>query len=421
MLSRVAARSLRIRPTRKPFTYSLSLLQDRSYAKNNRPRKPDESRPRPHVVPSSTAQHGPNAQRIGEVARAADPEFAPSASGKTSKSTGPDYSTRQDEFMTGSGSKANTEPSLEHTGPGRPKPSDAKPSTSPDYSTLQDEFDSGSSSMRNTTPQDTSPSAIDPADTRKKGEEVTDMPLPDLTKGIPSTLDAELSEASMKSKPEDLNITENADVASGAGRGGGIPKSDYISSVQRRRDRFANYMYLAFFGFALTGTIYLGRDWESEEERVRHVNTPSGWGFGLFYGRTKARLSETMNFFNEPAFTKLLPDPDPMFERPYTLVLNLEDLLVHSEWSREHGWRMAKRPGVDYFLRYLSQYYELVIWTTAPSFNADPIIRKLDPFRVVLWPLFREATRYQKGEYIKVRIPIKPHLLPFSNCSLTQH
>jgi import inner membrane translocase subunit TIM50 len=89
-------------------------------------------------------------------------------------------------------------------------------------------------------------------------------------------------------------------------------------------------------------------------------------------------------------------------------VLSLEDLLVHSEWTREHGWRTAKRPGVDYFLRYLSQYYELVIFTSLPSTSADPVIRKLDPFRVVMWPLFREATRYENGEYIKVYIATSP-------------
>ena len=28
-----------------------------------------------------------------------------------------------------------------------------------------------------------------------------------------------------------------------------------------------------------------------------------------------------------------------------------------------NGWRTAKRPGVDYFLAYLSQFYEIVIFT----------------------------------------------------------
>lgn len=161
-------------------------------------------------------------------------------------------------------------------------------------------------------------------------------------------------------------------------------------------------MYALLFGSAIFGTVYLGRNWESTEEESKHPNAPSGWGFGLFYNRASARLADMLDYYNEPAFAKLLPDPDPAWERPLTLVLSLEDLLVHSEWTREHGWRMAKRPGVDYFLRYLSQYYELVIFTSLPSMAGDPIIRKLDPYRVVMWPLFREATRYKNGEYIKV-------------------
>lgn len=183
--------------------------------------------------------------------------------------------------------------------------------------------------------------------------------------------------------------------------------------MERRRNRLANYMYGILLGTAIFGTVYLGRNWESEEEEALHPNAPCGWGLGLFYNRASARLANTLDYYNEPTFKKLLPDPDPAWERPYTLVLSLEDLLVHSEWTREHGWRMAKRPGVDYFLRYLSQYYELVIFTSLPSMTGDSIVRKLDPYRVVMWPLFREATRYKNGEYIKVRLlpltyPLRP-------------
>ena len=161
-------------------------------------------------------------------------------------------------------------------------------------------------------------------------------------------------------------------------------------------------MYAAFLFFSVTGTIYLGRNWESEEEEQKHADAPSGWAMGLFYNRSRARLTDMLDYYNEPAFRKLLPDPDPSFERPFTLVLSLEDLLVHSEWTREQGWRIAKRPGVDYFLRYLQQYYELVIFTTVPSYVAEPVIMKLDPFRIVTWPLFREATRYKDGVHVKV-------------------
>ena len=87
----------------------------------------------------------------------------------------------------------------------------------------------------------------------------------------------------------------------------------------------------------------------------------------------------------------MLPVPH---QKPYTLLLSIDDLLVTSTWDvssfvttvilnptpllsrvsrlnhtnnflqRQHGWRTAKRPGVDYFLAYLSQFYEIVIFTT---------------------------------------------------------
>jgi mitochondrial import inner membrane translocase subunit TIM50 len=116
----------------------------------------------------------------------------------------------------------------------------------------------------------------------------------------------------------------------------------------------------------------------------------------------KARLAATLDYYNEPAFPTLLPKHDPNLQPPMTLVLSLEDLLIHQEWTRERGWRIAKRPGVDYFLRYLSQYYELVLFTTQPSSMADQVIRKLDPYRIIQWPLFREATLYKDGGYVKV-------------------
>ena len=235
-------------------------------------------------------------------------------------------------------------------------------------------------------------------DGQEVNEQLSNRPLPDLTQGIPSTLDAELAQSSQKSDPRSLNITEDPSESEGRD----LPRSAYISSFEKRRNRVANYFYAFTLFAAISGTVFLGRNWETAEEEVKHKDAPNGWGIGLFFNRVSARLGGTLDYYNEPAFPKLLPNTDPAWERPYTLVLSLEDLLVHSEWDREHGWRMAKRPGVDYFLRYLSQYFELVIFTSVPSMIAQPIINKLDPYHIVMWPLFREATRYQKGEYIKV-------------------
>ncbi|KAI0106050.1 NIF-domain-containing protein [Daldinia grandis] len=222
--------------------------------------------------------------------------------------------------------------------------------------------------------------------------------LPDLTQGIPSTLEYETSGATDKSA---LTAIEETSETQAGGRGRGeLPASAYVSSTEKRRAKVANRMYAASLalGFFLLG--YLGRDWD-EEEAGMHTDIPNGWSLGLWWKRMMARFGDVTSYYSEPAFDKLLPDPDPMFERPYTLCISLEDLLVHSEWTREHGWRVAKRPGVDYFLHYLSQYYELVLFTSVPFAIGEPIVRKLDPFRFIVWPLFREATKYKDGEIVK--------------------
>ncbi|OAP65023.1 hypothetical protein AYL99_00995 [Fonsecaea erecta] len=235
------------------------------------------------------------------------------------------------------------------------------------------------------------------------------QPLPDLTKGIPSTLDAELRQARSKqsSHAPSLNITEDPaeELPSGArGRDrGDTPREEYVSSSDRKKNAAFRYMYI-ILGLGSVGfSVYLGRNWADEEEEKKHPDAPSGWGFKPFYNRVAARLSSTMSYYRDPVTTKLLPDedPDPNFRYPFVLVISLEDMLVHSEWTREKGWRIAKRPGVDYFLRYLSGYYELVLFTSQPMAVVEQVLRKLDPYSMIRWPLFREATVYKDGGYVK--------------------
>ena len=222
--------------------------------------------------------------------------------------------------------------------------------------------------------------------------------LPDLTQGIPSTLEYEMS------KRSSLEPVDEPDAVTSGGGGrakGELPASAYISSADRRRQKMFKYL-LAAMGLSIVGgTAYLGRDWD-EEGLAKNPNVPNGWGIGLWWNRAAARLGDTVTYYQDPAFEKLLPDLDPTWARPYTLCISLEDMLVHSEWSREHGWRVAKRPGVDYFIHYLSQYYEIVLFTSVPLAIAEPVIRKLDPFHFIMWPLGREATKYKDGEIVKV-------------------
>ncbi|KAB8069989.1 HAD-like domain-containing protein [Aspergillus leporis] len=281
------------------------------------------------------------------------------------------------------------------------KPPKADQSAQQEYSPAQAEFGTNADPQSNTANQTAEPAESSQTATEKAAPQ---KPLPDLTQGIPSTLAAELEARSKGRGPTALNLTEDpsrSEDYTDDGHGGDIPKDGYVSSLDRRRARMANLMYGLFLLAGAGGVAYLGRNWDTPEEEKAHPDVPSGWGFGLWYNRVKARFSDITSYYKDPAFPKLLPDEDPNFRQPYTLVLSMEDLLVHSEWSREHGWRVAKRPGVDYFLRYLNQYYELVLFTSVPSMMADQVLRKLDPFRIIRWPLFREATRYKDGEYIK--------------------
>lgn len=229
----------------------------------------------------------------------------------------------------------------------------------------------------------------------KEGEQIPFHKLPDLTQGIPSTLFEEMG-GDKKKEQQALQELEEAEQ-----KGGERDRSEYVSTSERNRKWWTRFMLITTAAGGTLSLLYMGRNWEDNIDVERHPDIPNGPAPGLWWARAKARMTESVTYYQEPAFEKLLPDPDPTFERPYTLCLSLDDLLIHSEWTREHGWRVAKRPGVDYFIRYLSQYYELVLFTSTPYATGEPVMRKLDPFRLILWPLYREATKFENGEIVK--------------------
>ncbi|EJD08232.1 HAD-like protein [Fomitiporia mediterranea MF3/22] len=183
-------------------------------------------------------------------------------------------------------------------------------------------------------------------------------------------------------------------------RTGARSSKDSLSSIERRR-RFLGRATLAAFGVGvIAGTFYLGREWEADElkaKKLRVEDAPS-----TRFGRTKERITSMFDFFSKPTWDELLPPAVPPLQKPYTLLLSIDDLLVTSTWDRKNGWRTAKRPGVDYFLAYLSQFYEVVIFTTQNHYTAIPIIEKLDPYSFfITYKLFRESTRSVNGSVVK--------------------
>lgn len=238
------------------------------------------------------------------------------------------------------------------------------------------------------------------ADAAKETEQIPFHKLPDLTQGIPSTFAQEMAEKAGQKPSSYLQTIEQEE--NSTSREKRDPYDSYESTHQLNRRKYTR-VALALAAIGGTATLlYTGRNWEDSIDIERHPDAPNGWGIGLWWSRVKARTTESVTYYQEPAFDKLLPDPQPYFARPYTLCLSLDELLVHSEWSREYGWRVAKRPGLDYFLLYLSQYYELVLFTTASSVMAENVLQKLDPHHIVMWRLYREATKFEDGEIVKV-------------------
>ncbi|KAG7163915.1 mitochondrial import inner membrane translocase subunit TIM50-C-like [Homarus americanus] len=120
--------------------------------------------------------------------------------------------------------------------------------------------------------------------------------------------------------------------------------------------------------------------------------------------RTWRGMHDMNKMIQEPSREKLLPDPlkEPYIQPPYTLVLELRDVLVHPEWTYETGWRFKKRPGVEFLLHHCAPpLFEIVIYTTEQGFTAFPLIDHLDPNGYVWYRLFKDTTRYVEGKHVK--------------------
>ncbi|PWA74495.1 HAD-like domain-containing protein [Artemisia annua] len=119
------------------------------------------------------------------------------------------------------------------------------------------------------------------------------------------------------------------------------------------------------------------------------------------YLELRAAAEDHVRGFTEPLSDKLLPDLHPLEQHICTLVLDLNETLLYSDWKRDRGWRTFKRPGVDEFLEQLAQYYEIIVYSDQQSMYVDPIVERLDTKHVIRYRLSRAATRYQDGKHYR--------------------
>lgn len=114
-------------------------------------------------------------------------------------------------------------------------------------------------------------------------------------------------------------------------------------------------------------------------------------------------MDDQAHNYLDPVSDKLLPDHPPNLQYvPHTLVLDLDDTLILSDWTRERGWRVFKRPGAEDFLKHMAQFYEVVVFSDQLATYVDPIAERLDPAHVAVQArLYREATQYKNGHYLR--------------------
>lgn len=191
-------------------------------------------------------------------------------------------------------------------------------------------------------------------------EEIPDKP--DLSKLPSLNIDPE---AQVRAQEAIEQPKEDAKGQKKTGAGKKSPK--YESSIDRKRRNMARLGYAGLFVGAIAAAYYVGEGQGEKDGEAKEKKN--------FIEQFKANFTALGDIFSKPAFEILLPDPlPPPHQRPYTLLVDLEDMLVHSSWDRQHGWRTAKRPGVDYFLGYLSQFYEIVLFSSQPSFVSSRFV-----------------------------------------------
>lgn len=140
---------------------------------------------------------------------------------------------------------------------------------------------------------------------------------------------------------------------------------------------------------------------------------------------------EDFDDFDPYLFIKTLPDLSkvvPTFRRmllpkqtrscpPITLVLDLDETLVHSSLepcedvdftftvnfnSEEHIVYVRCRPHLKEFLERVSGLFEIIIFTASQSIYAEQLLNVLDPKRKIFrHRVFRESCVYVEGNYLK--------------------
>lgn len=95
--------------------------------------------------------------------------------------------------------------------------------------------------------------------------------------------------------------------------------------------------------------------------------------------------------------------PPKTSSKTITLVLDLDETLVHFAYSPSGG-SFIVRPGCFDFLKSISRYYEIIVFTAATQEYANRVVNLIDPANdTVSHRLYRQHTNMVNGEIVKVK------------------
>jgi len=160
-------------------------------------------------------------------------------------------------------------------------------------------------------------------------------------------------------------------------------------------------------------------NWQQYVGREAFINMVSNVSF-CDTGEHVTNRSTTMDGSNTMASSNIAG------RRRKTLVLDLDETLVHAQMKRPvdgydlelnvhsdnafNTFFVSKRPHLDAFLRCVSKWYRIVIFTASSQRYADPLIDAVDQYKVVEARFFRESCIQKGGQFIKDLTVVEPDL-----------
>eukprot|EP00056_Hartaetosiga_gracilis_P020281 m.18521 g.18521 ORF g.18521 m.18521 type:complete len:325 (+) comp8325_c0_seq1:45-1019(+) len=174
-------------------------------------------------------------------------------------------------------------------------------------------------------------------------------------------------------------------------------QSDKPQSTADKVLTFISYAVLgSMAASSVVGVYLLGMPEPSDPEPDNSIEA--------YFKRARRNANQMYQDWRDPLPAPLLPPQRPPQQRAsdYTIVLDLEETLLFSQWTPRHGWRTVKRPGVDRLLQLCYQLgFEIVLFSEKEVMDSMMLMEKLDRFHVAEFKLYKGHMRFHKGELVK--------------------